>query len=584
MYKRFCVIFQAVICMIMTVSSCVNEEYDMSEGIDMEMTLLKNAVIPVGDVEKILIENMLTIDEDDEVITVDKDGNYSLNFAATGTNAEMQAPEVILKDITSEPVIVNMHTGRFAGLNFGTVSEVISYKEIHGSETSFSMDIEIDQDLPSQVKGIRKVLFTPVEEQLSMQFSIEDGTVYIAEGYEIVFSDHIHLAPLSTDDYTVAGSSITFNKDIKVTGGSPYKCSFHIDDFSFGNDEVVVSGNSARLVYTDNVAFRGEIFALTSDFTTVPKNLTFVVNAGIHDLSIESAELKVDFDVNIDDTSFGFSEMPEFLAGDDVCIDLYNPQLRFTIGNGTPAPFSISAHVSAYKDNNEVAALDLGPYDVNAESSSNVVITRRETGLDYARPDEDCIEYIVPELGDFFKSLPEIVTVSNVNLTTPDQYFKIAPGKVYDARFDYEFTAPLAFDKDLFLDFTQDIKDLNLNFNTGIKSASLGMVIVNSVPADFTISATGIDNDGNIIPDMTLTVDKVIAAGSHTSPTETSLTLTLKSASKTLELNGLRLDMKAKAGDSKYHGITLNKNQGLELKDIVLTLPDGITFTNDSEN
>ncbi len=570
--------------MAIAMSSCINEEYDISDGIDMDMTLLKNVSIPIGNVEKITVDELLVIDEDDENITVDGKGNYSISFAGTTITEELVVPEVNLDDIQSEPTTVIMSTGRFAGQNHSQAQEVISYKDIHGKALSFSMDIEIDQNMPSEVKSIRKVFFSPSELQLSMNFEIQDGVVYLAEGYTITFSDHISLSPLETDEYTVSENSIIFRKDIKVAARSPYTCSFHIDHFTFEDDAVTVSGGASRLVYTDHVAFEGEVFALTSDYEIVPDELSFEVQAGIHDLYIESAELKVEFDVNIADDSFGFSDMPEFLAGDNVCIDLYNPQLRLDIDNGSPAGFMISADVAAYKENEELTSLELGPYDVEPESNHSIVIARRESDIDNVLPETGYRYDVVPEIGDFFKNLPDEIRVSDVNLTTSDEYFMLSPGSAYETRFDYELFSDLAFDKDLSLEFTQDIKDLNLVFDTGVPSAELSLVIVNSVPADFIITAVGLDNEGREIPDMTLTVDKAIASGSHLSPVETSLVLTLRNPSKTLELDGLRLGMKAKAGKPEYHGVALNRNQGLELKDIVLTLPDGITFMNDSEN
>lgn len=563
-------------------SSCVNEDYDMSQGIDMEMTLLKNASMPIGDVEKISVGELLVIDEDDEIISIDSDGNYALSFAGTGVSTELSVPEIAIDDISPEPATVRMSTGGFAGTVSGIEPEVISYKDIHGGLLAFSMDIDIDQELPSEVKGIRKIHFTPADLQLSMNFGIQEGTIYIAQGFKIVFSEHMDLSPLETSEYTVYGNVMTFNKDVKVTDRQPYICSFHIDDFAFGDEDLTISGGKSRLVYEDHIAFEGELFALTSDFVEVPDELSIQVKARIHDLHIEAAELKMDFDVDIEDTSF-FSEIPEFLAGDNVCIDLYNPQLRLDIHNGTPVPFIVSAAVSAYKDNSKMAGLDLGPYDVNPESDSNIVIARRDSG--HELPSETGFRYyIVPEIGDFFRNLPDEIRVSDVKMDMPDEYVVLAPGDRYDADLHYGLMAPLAFDKDLFLDFTQDIADLALDFSTGIASAELSLDILNSVPADFTVYAVGLDNEGNVIPDMMLAVDKVIAAGSHVSPVETSVTLTLKNPSKTLELNGLRLTMEANAGGSKYHGVALNRNQGLELKNIVLTLPDGITFMNDSEN
>jgi len=58
--------------------SCVNEEYDLNKEIDTEMNILKDISLPVGDVDKIYLSEILTLDESEEtVISVDEaSGDY----------------------------------------------------------------------------------------------------------------------------------------------------------------------------------------------------------------------------------------------------------------------------------------------------------------------------------------------------------------------------------------------------------------------------------------------------------------------------------------------------------------------------
>ena len=73
-----------------------------------------------------------------------------------------------------------------------------------------------------------------------------------------------------------------------------------------------------------------------------------------------------------------------------------------------------------------------------------------------------------------------------------------------------------------------------------------------------------------------MTLDKEIKAGSQNSPVTTSLKLEIKNKTGKLQIEALRLTMQANAPDAAYVGIPLNEKQGFEIKDLVLTLPDGI--------
>ena len=140
----------------------------------------------------------------------------------------------------------------------------------------------------------------------------------------------------------------------------------------------------------------------------------------------------------------------------------------------------------------------------------------------------------------------------------------------------YSLSSPLAFGEELYLSFTEDIKDLNLKLDMNIKSAELDMVLVNSVPVDFDITAVCLDAYGNEDPQTRVYIDRTIAAGSHVSPTSTPVVLKIENGREALDVSSLRLTMTATSVNPDFHGVCLNRNQGLEINDIVLRLPDGI--------
>ena len=137
-------------------------------------------------------------------------------------------------------------------------------------------------------------------------------------------------------------------------------------------------------------------------------------------------------------------------------------------------------------------------------------------------------------------------------------------------------SSQLAFGEDLYLSLVQDIKDLNLSLEADIRSAKISMDIVNSIPVDFAIEAVCLDAAGNKINSTKVSIDKTIAAGSHTSPTSTPVVLAIENNAAQFNVASLRLSLTATSSNPAFYGVCLNRNQGLEINNIVLTLPDGI--------
>ncbi len=73
-------------------------------------------------------------------------------------------------------------------------------------------------------------------------------------------------------------------------------------------------------------------------------------------------------------------------------------------------------------------------------------------------------------------------------------------------------------------------------------------------------------------------LDNRISAGSVSSPSESKLVLDIISEGDALAFDGLRLRMAAASQEPSLAGMPLNKDQGIELKNLVLRVPEGITL------
>ena len=115
-----------------------------------------------------------------------------------------------------------------------------------------------------------------------------------------------------------------------------------------------------------------------------------------------------------------------------------------------------------------------------------------------------------------------------------------------------------------------------------LENIEISMNIENTIPLDFIFAdLKAVDEEGNEIEGMVINVDNAIKAGSLDSPAITKTKLSLKRQGGSVEFDGLRLGLKAVAPSAGMYGIALNERQGLKISEIVLTVPEGITYVND---
>ena len=101
--------------------SCVNEEYDLSQGIDTNMTLLQNTTIPLGKVAPIPLSSLLGDLEgsDSTPLKVDEQGNISLSFGNDRITQSFTMPEVEIGGEGSLMKPVNTERYKISDLSLG---------------------------------------------------------------------------------------------------------------------------------------------------------------------------------------------------------------------------------------------------------------------------------------------------------------------------------------------------------------------------------------------------------------------------------------------------------------------------------
>ena len=563
-------------------TSCVNNEYDINKDIVTDATLFEGVALSLGDIKKIEIDEIL-FGNDAEVtgLYADENGDYNIDFTTGDFSASIDVPEFSLEGIRLEDQSITFGTNGYAGLDTSMLPAfTIAYSDIVPGGLQFNMDITLDTEIPSEIVSISDVY---LDASLTCNFEVTEGVLYVKEGFELAFPDYIFISEGSdATDYEVVDSHIIrFVKDAAVNASSPLSLEMNFDAISVPSSFFVTKPDGTRWLQVDDVVkVNGDFYIRSLDFDVVPQLVKLVMYVEMDKLDVVEAKVSMEMNADIPDEVFNLNDVPEIMKGDNLCIDLYNPMIYLGVGNTSPFAFSINADITAYSGNKEYG-VHLGNQNANAsdaiyvaaDSRSEFVVSRRQV-QNLAQGQKNIV---VPQFGDIIKVIPDAISIHDINVKSATQTAVIKPGSTYNASVAYRLTTPLAFDNEFYINYSLDLENLDLYLEDAwVKSAEIRMNLINSVPVDFNISAKCLDSDGNVRNDVTVTLNDSIKAGTHQNPTDNALVIRLDNASKELNISALRLTLEASSSNPELAGVCLNRNQGFEIKDILIALPDGV--------
>ena len=563
-------------------TSCVNKEYDINKDIVTDATLFEGVALPVGDIKKIGIHDILFGNESEVTgLYVNENGDYQIDFTSGEFSTSLDVPEFSLEGIRLEDQTITFGTNGYAGMDTSMLPAfTIAYSDIVPGGLQFNMDISLDTEVPSEIVSVSDIY---LDASLSCNFEVTEGVLYVKKGFELTFPDYITISEGNgASDYEVVDSHIIrFIKDTAVNSSSPLSLDMNFDAISVPSDFFVTKSDGSRwLQVNDVVKVNGDFYIKSQDFSVVPEFVKLVIFVEMDKLEVVEANVSMDINLEIPDEVFDLNEVPEIMKGDNICIDLYNPMIYMGVDNNSPFNFLINADITAYNGNDEYGT-HLGNPDadaadavyVAADSRSEFVVSRRQV-QNLAQGQKNLV---IPQFGDIIKEIPESISIHDIRIESETENAVIRPGSEYSASVSYRMTTPLAFDKDFYIKYSLDLENLDLYFEDAwVRSAEIRMNIINSIPIDFKISAKCLDSDGNVRNDISVTMNESIKAGSHKNPVDNAIVIRLDNESEELNLSALRLTLKATSTDPDMAGVCLNRNQGFEIKDVVIALPDGV--------
>ena len=612
--QNCCILALLMLMPLSLMTSCVDENYDLSE-IDTEIVILRDVTLPVGNLNPVSIADFLNVDNEESLMirseangdmafAYDADENISASFDVPTFDFEINegAGAERTLSLTLPSVIAGMDVSLLEQYMPDYYNKNLSFKDITGKNASLTKSIEIEDDalLPYPIVDIKEA---DIDADITYEFSLAvkdkngtninsyGGAVYIAKGFTLDFPDWLMLKKNdSMDCYSIVaeGSNkniIRFDKDFKITADQTVKFEILANKVEIPAGFIVDGGkdsegrNCKKLTMDTSdpknmVLVDGDFYVKASDFKKVPNVVEMNMHLSISTLSIKSALVSVNPDEELPDQSFKLPEVPEILRRSDVVIDIYDPVMKFDVKNESPLDVNVSGRLYAYRGDQELMNTYLGE---NGENTLLVIPHDFNGTIGYSRRGEDGM-IANPFIGDLFRTLPDKVAIKNLKVTTGNDYVRITPGTHLECSVGYSFHAPLAFGPELALGFEYELDELGLDLQeVGITSARMAFDIVNTIPLALDLGVTAIDADGNPSRDITVELDGNLGAGTLDAPSNSTVSLTLKSKGKGINLNGLRLDMQASCPTS-HQGKVINRNQGIAIRNLKVSLPEGISL------
>ena len=571
----------AMLSAAVSVTSCLNEDYDLTKDIDTNISIDGDISAPLGNSEFILVDDFLNLGNDAaDVLKTDTSGNYYVSVTGRGASSDVELPFLSFSDelVTDGGYIAKIRKSELPLPSSGTVPAEQYTKHFNVSSTPMT----VNEDVPHEIRAVKDAEVSGV---VKISLTVTTGKATLSD-LIIDFPEYLEFAD-------VKDAGLNFNPDgnlltIKSPQISTMAKNYYLNVVGIDFDKIP-SGqgflpSQHKIVLNDEIKLSAfDVNAVLSDFGTtveaIPNEIVADIDLSISSLIVKTALVKVDPDIVIDPFISNVGELPDFLSGDDVVLDLYNPVLKLNIDNRTPLKLNLNADIMSYKGADHRTA-----HVGNANGGEAIALTPSGMNRLYISRTGEGVptgfsSVVVPDFSSLISIVPDRIGVENIDVEAADEFVTLISGGRYNVVYDFELAAALAFGKDVKIVYSTDFTGWNETFNPNdesfaleIRDADVKFDFVNMIPMTISLDAAAIDVDGNVIPGIKATLNGDIPAGSVEKPSTSALTLNLEgSAEQMRKLDGLRLNLTG-SDPGTMSGVCLNKNQGVQFKNMKIRL------------
>lgn len=553
-------------------NSClkVDETYDLDKDFDMTITVGGDLTVPGSSTEKFKLGDLLDL-EDNEVIKV-VDGSYHLQQNGESRTNNVEVPGVSIDDMN----------GKFEGVEFsqyvngsGSSGEIIiSYAK------GIGINIE-KNDVTSDIKDITGAVTTCYNTYLKFTKSGVPFDAVIDNNYTIEFPSYITVKSEDNNWIVKDGNKLVLNKaeGLEITDNT--KVQFQLTYITFDGEDAKFNYNddgmdNSSITLGGSVNLDGNITASVDNLTS--GNIKLAVDIFSDRMELNSVTGKVDPEVKIEIDPINIDGLPDFLAEDNVVLDLTDPRIFITVTNSSPISVDMSAELKSFKNGNMAGEASLENVNIPAERDDYVICLNQK--IEDGWNEAEQIMYVKVEgLSDLIKKIPDRIEIQKIETNVKQEEVTIDLNKNYTIVTDYKVDTPLKFGPETNITYTETIDGWDADLeDMEFSKVEASMTATNAIPLGVNLTGVAIDKNGEPLDGVTVDLNVDIDAGSIDNPTTQNIKFTLTTDNGSIKgLDGIKLTVIAKASESSSEE-ELKEDQYMQFDDIKLRLVGGITM------
>ena len=572
-------------CGLLTLGTgCTDNDFDLSK-IDTTIGIGGDGLtLPTNSTENIMLDDFLELNNSDLVSIAKVDGMFYKKgdylFHKEGDKCDPAHPNIDKVVVTSQGINNNFKVavtvppsallsgrklskrakkidlikagGKVAEFEYvGNAPKEIEDLTSAGVSAPVTINVNLSNDLKSFVPKFKELtLQIPSYMHLDITSCSPNSYSYDPKTGKITLTD------VSTASNIVIKGEVT-TLDFKATPTTNNKLTFVANKKSEG--KVNMKGEIETSISFDEI---------NANVTSIPSDLHLSAIMKMDDITITSAKGKFNPDIDLGNLgNIEINDVPDFLTGDDVNVNLHNPLIELEIGSDIAVTGKVSGTIVATFDNGKPnCSVAIPKMTIKPNANTRICICKHREGVDATKYDE-VVE--VPNLSDIFATIPKTIKFDADASADATQEAEVKLGYPYTITPKYNITAPLAFDAgakisytDSFDGWNEDIEDCEFAEGTYIE---LTADIENKLPAYLDVNADAIDVDGNKMSQnlIEVKVSNSIAAstdGVQAKTTPITITLREKKSGMLKKVDGLEYNIKLAAGEDNNAIVGKNIN------------------------
>lgn len=446
-----------------------------------------------------------------------------------------------------------------------------SKKVTDSLEVTF-LDESVINDLPEEIRNIKEVLLDSTE----LRFEIKHDGLPITDGTQFVLKDaYVDLPEFIS--LTNGGSRLEI-PDIQIANNKPVVLKAGIaglKDIDF----------SQRRPINGKVKFSAWLYSDKPgiDIEKVSSEVRIALNAALGNGTTASDPGKIVIDRIIANASYPlsqtftipFEDLPDGLGDIEFHV---NPTLTLDISTNLAIPVDASMTLSPYfagecNKENEITISGVSlPYSENAAVTAS---KRYAIGRNAVAPEGGTA--ILTDLGVITRRIPDSIRIRLTADVDPATECIIETSARYNCNLDYALNVPLLFENEPEIRFPLADIELDEDVARHMKDICFGIKggIVSTMPVGATATVILLDADDKEIPTSEKISFSILPSLDGKTPVTSDISQVIKfNDTSSATPAKLRLEITA----APVQGIQLNGNEYIQVQNISVVLPEGITI------